>query len=143
MRTSKNLMVGLIVALLAVSGSFAGTDLNEVGALLVYPMVAAFELDKAGMDPTNVLNEDIQTILTITNAGGADVVAHVSFIDGQSMQGNPVTELSGAQSGLLLRMRLLRAAHRRTTPRVLVVKEGNDGLEQLRNCPWTSSAWTR
>ena len=91
MKAIKILTVGLIVALLAVTGSFAGTDLNEVGALLVYPMVAAFELDKANQDPTTVANSDIQTILTITNAGGEDVVAHVSFIDGQSMRGNPVT----------------------------------------------------
>ena len=54
MKAIKILTVGLIVALLAVTGSFAGTDMNEVGALLVYPMVAAFELDKADLDPTNV-----------------------------------------------------------------------------------------
>jgi hypothetical protein len=65
MRSFKNLMAGLVLALVACTGAFAGSDVNEVGALLVFPVV--------GLDPTAI---------TITNAGGRNLVAHVSYING-------------------------------------------------------------
>ena len=41
MRSIKTLIAGLAVALLCTTGAFAGSDLNEVGAMLVYPTVIA------------------------------------------------------------------------------------------------------
>jgi hypothetical protein len=61
------------MALLGATGSFAGSDLNEVGALLVYPTV----VNLSGQ--TNV-----ETFVTITNAGPTPVFAHVSYINGNS-----------------------------------------------------------
>jgi hypothetical protein len=69
MRSMKRMVAGLAMALAVTAGvSFAGSDLNEVGALLVYPYVI-------GID-------DSETFLTITNAGTTGVTAHVSFING-------------------------------------------------------------
>jgi hypothetical protein len=69
----KNYLAGLGLALaLAFAPAQAGIDLNEVGAFLVYPGVAAFE------------TIDTETFLTITNTSTLAVIAHVSFIDGDS-----------------------------------------------------------
>jgi hypothetical protein len=71
MRYVKNLIAGLAMVLALGTGvSFAGTDLNEVAALLVYPAV----IGVAGQE----------TFMTITNAGPNTVGAHVSFINGDS-----------------------------------------------------------
>jgi hypothetical protein len=76
MRSIKTLLAGLSTALLLASGAtFAGSDLNEVGALLVYPAIATLGTP-AG---TN-----LETFVTITNAGSNPVVAHVSYINGDS-----------------------------------------------------------
>ncbi len=67
-------MAGLFVVLLMSSGLVqAGTDLNEIGAFLVYPVVAAIA------DWSNV-----ETFITITNASTQDISAHVSYINGDS-----------------------------------------------------------
>jgi len=60
-----------LAALMAVGGAYAGSDLNEVGALLVYPTVAN-------------IGTNVETFITITNAGPAPVRAHVSYINGNS-----------------------------------------------------------
>jgi hypothetical protein len=75
----KTLVAGLAMALLVSTGSFAG-DLNEVGAFLVYPTIS--NVGKAGhaFGPLN----QVETFVTITNAGSAPVVAHVSYINGDS-----------------------------------------------------------
>jgi len=73
MRSIKTLLAGLSAVLLLASGAtFAGSDLNEVGALLVYPAIAT------------VPGAAIETFVTITNAGSSPVVAHVSYINGDS-----------------------------------------------------------
>ena len=53
--------------------SKAGTDLNEVGAFLVYPLVASFTFCETG---------SMETFITITNTSMDPVVAHVSYING-------------------------------------------------------------
>ena len=71
MRSVKTLIAGIVVAMLLSTGAFAGSDLNEVGALLVYPLIVA-----------NTGFGDVETFVTITNAGPNDVVVHVSYING-------------------------------------------------------------
>ena len=78
MRTLKTLIAGLAVAMLLSTGAYAGTDLNEVGALLVYPTIVAVPFDAPGRPPMS----GVETFVTITNAGPNDVVAHVSYING-------------------------------------------------------------
>jgi hypothetical protein len=60
------------------TGAFAGADLNEVGAMLVYPTIVA--------TPTNAVQAGglggAETFVTITNAGPEDIVLHVSYING-------------------------------------------------------------
>jgi hypothetical protein len=74
MRRIKSFVAGLSMALLLGSGAAsAGSDLNEVGAFLVYPAIASF--DFAGQ-------AGLETFVTITNAGSLPVVAHVSYING-------------------------------------------------------------
>jgi hypothetical protein len=75
MRSIKNYVAGLGMALLLTTGAFAGSDLNEVGALLVYPSIAT--LPAAG---TNF----VETFVTITNAGPLPQVAHISYINGNA-----------------------------------------------------------
>jgi hypothetical protein len=62
-------------AVMALAFSFgtvqAGIDLNEVGAFLVYPGVAAFSQ-----------GAQVETFLTITNTSSQAIIAHVSFING-------------------------------------------------------------
>lgn len=70
----KTSAAGLLAVLLLVGGvAQAGTDLNEVGAFLVYPFVAAVGYDNMG---------DIETFITITNASNDAITAHVSYING-------------------------------------------------------------
>jgi hypothetical protein len=66
-RGFKNQLAGLVLALVVGAGTLAGSDVNEVGAVLVFPVV--------GLDPTAV---------SITNAGGRNFVLHFSFINGDS-----------------------------------------------------------
>jgi hypothetical protein len=58
-----------LALLLCAGATFAG-DLNEVGALLVYPYIIGVQ--------------DQETYITITNAGVTPVTAHVSFINGET-----------------------------------------------------------
>jgi hypothetical protein len=53
----------------------AGADLNEVGALLVYPIIVGVEGQ--------------ETFVTVTNAGTWPVVAHVSYVNGDP---TPISE---------------------------------------------------
>jgi hypothetical protein len=53
--------------------SYAGTDLNEVGAFLVYPAVIAL-----GPDPA----AEFETFVTIVNADTAAATAHFAYING-------------------------------------------------------------
>ena len=81
MRSIKTLIAGLAVALLCVTGTFAddAINLNEVGAMLVYPVVVANDdlgWDEGGGGP------DVETFITMTNAGAEEVWAHVSYING-------------------------------------------------------------
>jgi hypothetical protein len=67
-RLLASLAFALLVA--AVGAVRAGTNLNEVGAVLVYPVVVGVPGQ--------------ETFLTVTNAGNASVVAHVSYINGDA-----------------------------------------------------------
>ena len=79
MRFGKMILAGMAAALLLTSGvSHAGTDLNEVGAFLVYPAVAAF--GQAGAHAIGI--GEIETYLSIVHTGDSDVNAHVVFING-------------------------------------------------------------
>jgi hypothetical protein len=67
-------VAGLLAVLLFAPGAtMAGTDLNEVGAFLVYPVVAGFAFHEIG---------SVETFVTITNALDENIVAHVSYING-------------------------------------------------------------
>ncbi|MCP3994385.1 MAG: hypothetical protein GY722_04865, partial [bacterium] len=59
--------------------TFAGSDLNEVGAALVYPLVIA--LDDSPIIPGG---GPYETYATITNASEDAVFAHISLINGDS-----------------------------------------------------------
>ncbi len=85
MRSIKTLVAAFAVAMLLSTGAFAGADLNEVGALLVYPTIVA----TPGVNPTaDDSLGGVETFVTITNAGPDDVVLHVSYINGQAYYGN-------------------------------------------------------
>ena len=72
MSIRKSFVAGAVLALALSFGSAqAGIDLNEVGAFLVYPGVAAIS------DGITV-----ETFLTITNTSSQSIIAHVSFING-------------------------------------------------------------
>jgi hypothetical protein len=71
----KKLLTGAALLLLCAGSAFAGTNLNEVGAVLIYPAVVT--LDDA--NPGNV-----ETFVTITNAGGDDVNVHMAYINGDT-----------------------------------------------------------
>jgi hypothetical protein len=75
MRNLKTAIAGLALAMLLVPGASAGTDLNEVGALLVYPLIMATNAGPMAR---------VETLATITNAGPFDRIAHVSYINGDS-----------------------------------------------------------
>jgi len=79
MRFAKTFVAGLAVAMLLSTGVYAGSDLNEVGALLVFPTVVAVPFDGARA-PESM--RGVETFVTITNAGPDDVIAHVSYING-------------------------------------------------------------
>ena len=78
MRSIKSLVAGIAVAMLLSTGAFAGSDLNEVGALLVFPTIIVSD------DVHDDAAGNLETFVTITNAGPNDVVAHVSYINGES-----------------------------------------------------------
>jgi hypothetical protein len=68
----KSLVAGVALAAgLSFGPARAGIDLNEVGAFLVYPGVAA--VDNGAV---------VETFLTITNTSSQSILAHVSFING-------------------------------------------------------------
>ncbi len=77
MRLFKKMAAGLGMALLLATGTAsAGTDLNEVGAFLVYPAVVAL--------PGAI---EAETYIAIVNANTAATNAHVSFINGFEIPG--------------------------------------------------------
>ena len=80
MRSIKTLVAGLAVAMLLSTGLYAGTDLNEVGALLVYPTIVAAPF---AAEKTPESMSGVETFVTITNAGPNDVIAHISYINGE------------------------------------------------------------
>jgi hypothetical protein len=61
--------------LLAASAAHAGTSLNEVGAILVYPVIVGVPGQ--------------ETFVTVTNAGATGVEAHVTYINGDQ---RPISE---------------------------------------------------
>ena len=68
---SRSRRTAVLALLLAVAiPALAGTSLNEVGALLVYPVI----IGTAGQE----------TFVTVTNAGPSAVVAHVAYINGDT-----------------------------------------------------------
>jgi hypothetical protein len=72
MSSRKAFGAGAALALaLGLSPARAGIDLNEVGAFLVYPGVAAAH--DGGT---------VETFLTITNTSSQSIIAHVSFVNG-------------------------------------------------------------
>jgi hypothetical protein len=72
----KKLITGAAALLLLTVGtSFAGTSLNEVGSVLVYPAIVTFDDDNPG---------NVETFVTITNAGGDDVNVHMAYINGNT-----------------------------------------------------------
>jgi hypothetical protein len=81
MRSIKSLVAAIAVAMLLSTGAFAGSDLNEVGALLVFPTVVAISDDDDSKDDALA---EVETFVTITNAGPDAVVAHVSYVNGES-----------------------------------------------------------
>ena len=68
-------VLALLVPLAIASPVLAGTSLNEVGALLVYPIIIGSAVQ--------------ETFVTVTNAGPAAVVAHVAYINGDT---TPISE---------------------------------------------------
>ena len=83
MRSIKTFAAAMVVALLLSSGVYAGSDLNEVGALLVYPTIVAVS---DGEDNKSMM-ADVETFVTITNAGPDNVMLHISYINGQAFVG--------------------------------------------------------
>lgn len=65
------------MTLLVSAGAFAGTDLNEVGAFLVFPVIVA----ATSSDSWDV-NADYETFVSITNASLLYRSVHVSYING-------------------------------------------------------------
>ena len=74
MRSNKLIMAVLAIALLfgSTGTSNAGTDLNEVGAFLVYPLVSSI-VSGGGT---------FETYIAIVNTGSSNVVAHLAYING-------------------------------------------------------------
>ena len=70
MRWTNLLGAGLAVALLLGVGQSSAGDLNEVGALLVYPAI--------------ITSPETETLVTITNAGPDPVLAHFNYINGDN-----------------------------------------------------------
>jgi hypothetical protein len=93
MRSVKNLVAAMSVAMLLCSGAFAGSDLNEVGAFLVYPTIIATPTGSPGSETTPMAG--VETLVTVTNAGPDDVVAHISYINGQMYMGNNIENSGG------------------------------------------------
>jgi hypothetical protein len=68
MRRARLVFAGLVAALLLAGGINLAGDLNEVGALLVYPAI--------------VTDSTTETFITITNAGSESVLARFIYING-------------------------------------------------------------
>jgi len=68
MRRTRILLAGLVAALILSGGMSRAGDLNEVGALLVYPAI--------------VTNPSIDTFITVTNAGSESVILRFVYING-------------------------------------------------------------
>ena len=78
MRSIKKTVAGVGLALMLSTGAaFAGSDINEVGALLVYPAVAT-------LGAVGATTNFVETFVTITNAGPMPQLAHVSYINGDA-----------------------------------------------------------
>ena len=69
-RSRRLAVLALLFPLAVAIPALAGTNLNEVGALLVYPLI----IGTAGQE----------TFVTVTNAGPSAVVAHVAYINGDT-----------------------------------------------------------
>jgi hypothetical protein len=74
MQRLKHVAAGLAVVLLLSTGVSFATDINEVAALLVYPVVV-------GLSGT----DNVETFMTFTNAGPVATAVHVSFINGDAL----------------------------------------------------------
>jgi hypothetical protein len=80
MSIRKSIVAGAALALaLSFGPARAGVDLNEVGAFLVYPGVAAVNFGTPGEQQVGLT---VETFLTITNTSSQSIIAHVSFING-------------------------------------------------------------
>jgi hypothetical protein len=77
-------IVGMLTILLFGAGlTQAGTDLNEVGAFLVYPLVAGFSFSPH-WEGDGYYGANIETFVTITNTSTTkSIVAHISYINGE------------------------------------------------------------
>ncbi len=83
MRRIKKFAAGVSMALLLATGAAkAGSDLNEVGAFLVYPAILALT-----QGPNTV-----ETYVSIINASTAATNAHISFINGIEIPGETPEE---------------------------------------------------
>ncbi len=64
------LLLPLVLFLGLAPSARAGSDMNEVGAFLVFPMVVGLPGQ--------------ETYITITNAGGSGIIAHIAYINGDA-----------------------------------------------------------
>lgn len=86
-RTLRNAtcMVLWVLAILGATGPLQGAaKLNQVGSLLVYPAVFAVDHDEWYWE----------TFITFTNAGASDIVARVSFVNGDATDSRYCDECS-------------------------------------------------
>ena len=93
MRSIKNLVAALAVATLLSTGAFAGSDLNEVGALLVFPNIVAMP-SNSSLETADLM-AGVETLVTVTNAGPDDVVLHISYVNGQEYMFNGAVSEGG------------------------------------------------
>jgi hypothetical protein len=83
----------LVAAALVTAGTArAANDPNEVGALLVYPAIFAlggeytgeYEIEFEGDGPQLAVAGQVETLLTLTNAGPNPVLAHFYYVNGDA-----------------------------------------------------------
>jgi len=67
-RSRLKVLLALVAVVVATVPALAGANLNEVGAVLVYPVIVG--------------TTGQETFVTVTNAGPDSVVAHVAYING-------------------------------------------------------------